>query len=381
MKTAARRILLLSAYDAVSHRLWRERLSRLFEQDSWTQLTLAPRHFSWRVRGNSLLWALTEKETLEQDYDLLIATSMVDLSALRGFVPSLAQIPTLVYFHENQFAYPSNRQTRPNVEHQLVPLYAALCADHIAFNSHYNRHTFLAGAEALIKKLPDKIPATCYQQLLQSTVVPVPLAQPAPSVAGKTEGPLQVIWNHRWEYDKGPELLYQVVSKLIEAKVPIRLHMVGEKFKQIPAQFPKLIECLENYSKQCGIPLGRIGYIESKTDYADLLASCDVVLSTALHDFQGLAVQEACLAGCIPLAPNDLAYPDYLPQRYLYPLQADDQNTAQVILEHLSRLVAAKSLNAMPPLVDLSAYMGPAIITKYDEVFNTLLAKEKAETR
>ncbi len=377
MKPTTRRILLLSAYDAVSHRLWRERLARLFDQDSWTQLTLSPRHFSWRIRGNSLLWALTEKPTLEQDYDLLIATSMVDLSALRGMVPSLAQIPTLVYFHENQFAYPGNRQTRPNVEHQLVPLYAALCADHIAFNSHYNRRTFLAGAAALIKKLPDKIPASCYQQLLQSTVLPVPLAQAAPSLAGKTLGPLQVVWNHRWEYDKGPELLYQVVIALIEAKLPIRLHVVGEKFKQIPAQFPKLIERLGNYSELSGIPLGRIGYIESKADYADLLASCDVVLSTALHDFQGLAVQEACLAGCIPLAPNNLAYPDYLPQGYLYSLQADDQKTAQVILQHLNRLIAAKRQNAMPPLVDLSAYLGVAITTQYDEVFSRLLAKEK----
>jgi glycosyltransferase involved in cell wall biosynthesis len=329
------------------------------------------------VRGNSLLWAFAEKEALQQNYDLLIATSMVDLSALRGFMPSLAKIPTLVYFHENQFAYPSNRQIRPNVEHQLVPLYAALCADHIAFNSHYNRNTFLAGANSLLKQLPDKIPTTVNQQLLQSTVVPVPLSHQPSGGIEKIAGPLQVIWNHRWEYDKGPELLLQVVLQFTKARLPIRLHIVGERFKQVPTQFKQIIDCLENYSQQSSIALGHIGYIESETEYQHRLACCDVVLSTALHDFQGLAIQAACLKGCVPLAPNGLAYPDYLPENYLYPVMETDQKTAEVILERLSQLAHAKSIGAMPASIDLRSYIGPAITAEYEAVFNKLLANQK----
>ena len=97
------RILLLSAYDAMSHKMWRGRLLEMFPEHTWTQLVLPPRHFNWRIRGNSLQWALNEKDLLNQDYDLLIATSMVDLASLRGFIPSIAQLPTLLYFHENQF--------------------------------------------------------------------------------------------------------------------------------------------------------------------------------------------------------------------------------------------------------------------------------------
>lgn len=373
MKTPERRILLLSAYDAVSHKLWRERLEQLFSTDRWTQLTLSPRHFAWRVRGNSLLWALTEKEILQQEYDLLIATSMVDLSALRGFVPALARIPTLLYFHENQFAYPSNRQTRPNVEHQLVPLYAALCADLIAFNSHYNRTSFLSGAKALLKQLPDTIPPAFYQQLLQSTVLPVPLVKHSLANSKRGTGVLQLIWNHRWEYDKGPELLLQIVQQSTDAKLPIQFHIVGEKFKKIPPQFTKIIECLKTFSRQSGIPLGRIGYIESRVEYAQLLSGCDVVLSTALHDFQGLAIQEACLAGCTPLAPDDLAYPDYLPECALYPIADNDQATAETVIQRLKALVLAKSENTMPTPIDLSSYIGPKIAAGYDSVFNKLL--------
>jgi hypothetical protein len=51
---------------------------------------------------------------------------MVDLATLRGLIPDLAQIPSVLYFHENQFAYPAGQQRKENVEPVLVPLYSAL---------------------------------------------------------------------------------------------------------------------------------------------------------------------------------------------------------------------------------------------------------------
>ena len=41
------------------------------------------------------------------------------------------------------------------------------------------------------------------------------------------------------------------------------------------------------------------GLIERKEDYRALLAEADVVLSTAIHDFQGLSVLEAVAAGLL----------------------------------------------------------------------------------
>ena len=102
------KILLLSAYDADSHRYWRKHLVENFPEHQWTVLSLPGRYFSWRIRGNSLSWAFGEQsEKLKRQYDLVIATSMTDLFSLRGFIPSLGNIPTLVYFHENQFDYPA----------------------------------------------------------------------------------------------------------------------------------------------------------------------------------------------------------------------------------------------------------------------------------
>ena len=76
------RILLLSAYDAVSHARWRRSLTSGIDAE-WTVLTLPPRHFSWRVRGNALTWWGQERTVLDQPWDHLLCTSMVDLAALR----------------------------------------------------------------------------------------------------------------------------------------------------------------------------------------------------------------------------------------------------------------------------------------------------------
>ena len=45
------RVLLLSPYDAMSHRYWREGLKNTFTEYEWVELTLPPRYFNWRIRS------------------------------------------------------------------------------------------------------------------------------------------------------------------------------------------------------------------------------------------------------------------------------------------------------------------------------------------
>lgn len=368
------KILVLSSYDAISHRLWRERLTEVFDEHSWTELSLPPRHFAWRIRGNSLLWASKEKELLSRDYDLLIATSMVDLSSLRGFIPSLARIPTLLYVHENQFAYPSNRSNRFNVEPLLVPLYAALCADAVAFNSEYNRQTFLEGASALLNKLPDQFPESVMNTLNASTVVPVPLQDSTmrgPRAASQKA--LSVVWNHRWEYDKGPELLLAIVEEIISQDLAVQLNVVGQQFREQPQEFTQIERLLSRKSSGCPVEKGLFGFIENPDDYSDLLGSADVALSTANHDFQGLAVQEACLLGCVPLTPDALAYPEYIPEKNRFPVKDSLEATAKAAVAMLRNYLEQKKSGELHCDVDLSAYQGQKIKRAYADQFEKLM--------
>ncbi|MEM1008468.1 MAG: DUF3524 domain-containing protein, partial [Myxococcota bacterium] len=49
-------VLLLSAYDAQSHRQWWKGLVRALDHWNWCVKTLPARYFSWRFRGNALSW-------------------------------------------------------------------------------------------------------------------------------------------------------------------------------------------------------------------------------------------------------------------------------------------------------------------------------------
>ena len=367
------RILVLSAYDAQSHQYWRTSLEEQFPQYEWTQLSLPARYFSWRVRGNSLSWAYNERETLEQPWDLIIATSMVDLSALRGFVPNISQVPTLVYFHENQFDYPASGNEISLVEPQLLSIYTALCADKIAFNSHYNRDTFLDGCSKLLKKLPDQVPKDISKLIsAKSSVLPVPLKQLPDQLLTSlkqnklqnTDAPLEIVWNHRWEYDKGPDTLYLVLKALMEQKVQCRVHVVGQRFRQIPEAFNKI-------QQECQSILGQWGYLERKADYWTLLFSSDVVLSTATHDFQGLAILEAVQAGCIPLVPNRLAYPEYLPKQYCYQTSSQEHEVVSIV-NALKERADQKRLGDMANVPDIGQLEWRSLKESYLRLVNEL---------
>jgi hypothetical protein len=56
----------------------------------------------------------------------------------------------------------------------------------------------------------------------------------------------------------------------------------------------------------------------SRKEYATLLSSADVAVSTAVNEFFGIAMVEACYAGCTPLVPDRLAYPELYPPEFRY---------------------------------------------------------------
>jgi glycosyltransferase involved in cell wall biosynthesis len=364
------RILLLSAYHANSHKAWADGLVAAIPAHQWTVLTLPPRHFSWRLRGNSLSWALLQSEQLNADYDLLVATSMTDLSALRGLCPSLCRLPTLVYFHENQFAYPVSAQQRQGVEPQMLNLYTALAADKVLFNSDYNRQTFIEGADRLLAKLPDFSPRSeVMNRLSDSEVLPVGIAPPAPAAPRLPSERLSVLWNHRWEYDKGPEQLLAVLQACERAALPLDMHIIGQQFRKRPKVFGDIERLL---TRSQSLACEHFGYVESREQYEKLLAASDVVLSTALHDFQGLAVMEAVAAGCRPLLPARLCYPQWFDAPYLYDSALDAPAAeAESAGQALTALLAEKRCGALQT-PDISDLYWPCIAAEYQRHFDAL---------
>lgn len=359
------RVLVLSAYDAPSHRYWREGLAAYCSADEFTHLTLPPRHFNWRIRGNSLSWAFGEADALRGDYDVLLATSQVDLSALRGFVPELAALPTLVYCHENQFAYPEGAGGAARVEPQIVNLYSALCADGLLFNSQWNLDSFLSGVEQLLARLPDHVPRGLPERLAErAEVLPVPVELPV-AVQDTPGEILQVVWNHRWEYDKGPECLLAAVQACLDLKLPVRFHVLGQQFRRWPEAFDKLARLFDAHPALAG----HWGFLEDRGAYLAQLGGAHVVLSTALHEFQGLAVLEGIAHGCLPLVPDRLSYPEFVPASLRYgSTPGDVAAEGRAIAARLAALIQLARAANWPSPPDIGAYGWAQLGPRYREV-------------
>lgn len=301
------RILLLSGYNTPSHEYWGNKLITSMPQFNWTILTLPPRKFSWRIRGNPLSWYATENEILNKSYDTILATSMVDLATIIGLFPHLGKCHKVYYFHENQFEYPlSQDKNNSNVESMMVNLYGALACDQVLFNSNYNRESFFKGARKFLKRINDYSPVQVMDIIeRKSSVIPVPIVKKDLNKSEKIKN--SIIWNHRWEYDKNPEDFYLALKELKKRGVDFKLIIMGIQFKNSPEAFSKI----EKEFKDSILCFGH----QTRKEYINWLKKGEFIISTAIHEFQGLAVMEGVQYGAIPLVPERLSYPQwFLPE-------------------------------------------------------------------
>lgn len=349
-------ITIISAYDALSHRLWREELgdylTHHLSNTQVRQVVLPDRHFSWRVRGSAL--TLSRHPGLQQPSDLIIATSMTDLAALKGMNPQLSDTQFFLYFHENQFAFP-DRSAEGLVDRQLTTIYSAITADLLLFNSEFNRRTFLEGTSQLLARMPDGVPANIVDDLAgKSRVLPVGLP-PADVTTAKTV--LSIAWNHRWEHDKGPSLLQEIVFELLNRNLDFQFSLFGKQFRKLPPELSDTQKLLADAGK-----LKHAGFVENRDDYLRQLAGNNIVLSTAHQEFQGLAIQEAMMRGCTPVVPDALCYPEYVPDQLRY----GSATEAVDIIESISHAEGNTP-------IDLSAYSQQVVGKNWIDVIQLFL--------
>ncbi len=340
------RILLLSAYHSASHRYWCEGLMAALPEIEWTLKTQPARYFSWRVRASGWIWGLAEDEDFARRPDLVIATSLTGLTALRALCPALAGVPLWVYFHENQFAHPRHAKQLEvhRANWQFHSLQNALLADRVSFNTAFNRDTFLAGAETLLRQLPEKLPGDPVESVREkSDVLPVPLTDEFAGFRSAPKDPNLIVWNHRWEWDKRPEVFLGALLALHREGIDFKLAMMGSGGGRGDVFASERAE-LEPH-------LVHWGEADPAT-YRKWIARAGVGASTALHDFQGLALLEAAQAGARVVAPRRLAYPEVLPGAEFYEGAPDDPAVDQRdFQEVLRRVLADKTAPAKAPPV------------------------------
>jgi glycosyltransferase involved in cell wall biosynthesis len=151
------------------------------------------------------------------------------------------------------------------------------------------------------------------------------------------------VWPHRWEHDKGPDELLALAETHTET-LNLRWTILGQQFRETP-------QALERFRQRFADRIDHVGYAESRDDYWQRVAACDWVLSTADHEFFGIAVVEALLAGCLPWLPERLSYTELLPPkaRGLSPAHPPDDPDAvrAAIRAHLEPALATNAVQRL----------------------------------
>lgn len=314
-------MLLCEPYFGGSHRSWAEGLARHTRHDL-RLVTHAGGFWKWRMEGAALTLAeqIDEVVAVWGRPDVVLASDMVHLPALVGFARrSLADVPVVLYMHENQLTYPTPPDTPRNDTYAMTNWLSLAVADRVVFNSEHHRRELLGQLPRFLRRSPDHRHLDRLAAVeAATTVLPVGVdldrfSRPRPDDGG----PPVVLWNHRWEYDKGPGAFFDALVEVAGTGVDFRVIVAGERFTRTP-------EAFEQGRRALGDRVTHFG-TSADDDYPTLLARADIVVSTSRHEFFGVAVVEAIAAGAFPLLPRRLAYPELVggDEAFLYDDQVD----------------------------------------------------------
>lgn len=308
------KVWLVEPYYTGSHQTWADGY-KVHSRHKVRLLTLPGRFWKWRMQGGAVTLARRAGEIGERP-DLILASDMLNLPVFMALCGErLASVPVALYFHENQLTYPLQPGEKRDLHYGFINFVSALRADAIFFNSAYHLSAFFDELPRLLKHFPD------YNELwtveaLRAKASRLPLGldlahfdthRPEEPATGR---PL-VLWNHRWEYDKDPQTFFRAIYTLADqadkgSGADFGLILLGESFRNWPDEFLVARQRLPEH-------IVHFGYAQDAATYARLLWQADVVVGTALHEFFGASVVEACYCDCLPILPHRLAYPELLP--------------------------------------------------------------------
>lgn len=312
-------VLFVEPYDGGSHKSFRLGLTER-SGHRITSLTLPPRFWKWRMRGAAVWFADILNRMPDPAVDLLLVTGFLNVSDLRGMLaPPLDQVPLLLYMHENQLTYPLSPDEEFDFHFGFTNILSALASERVVFNSDFHRGLFLDKLSSYLGKMPEGVPRRVPERLAdRSEVLGVGLERtplPADHFPQYRGGPCAsdigpawprgkrhlIVWNHRWEFDKRPEVFAAAVNRLLDAGLDFEVALLGEA-KSHDDLFSPLAERLGDRCRA-------FGWLPSRADYDRLLEAADIVVSCAEQEYFGISVAEAVHAGCYPVLPRGQVYP------------------------------------------------------------------------
>jgi glycosyltransferase involved in cell wall biosynthesis len=240
-----------------------------------------------------------------------------------------------MFFHEDQLTYPARPGKTKDPEFGAINVLSALSADACCFVTHWAQDAFF---EAILQTGFDHADGVVHWLSGRSVICPVGCDFDAIDAAREKkrfdhDRPLHILWSHRHDHDKNPQVFFCTVAELADEGLDFRVSILG-------------MECLdstlllEETVRRLGNRLVHRGFLNGAA-YACALTQADVVVSCAFQETQGLAVIEAVRAGCRPLLPRRLCYPEIfgdLPAALFYENRSQMKKVLRDAIQNPSRI-------------------------------------------
>ncbi len=356
-------VLVLEPWYQGSHRSWVEgwrsnskhTIDVVTGSDSgWRRsLVTAPSRFAEAINETS------------QPIDALVASTPIDLATLLGLLDrSKYRPPTLLYMHESQIGYPAGPKGGQAYRAMITDWNSIMSADKVVVATQFHADLLLEHMPSFADDLVEGFGTKTRSVLEDLHVVPVGVETSGlhPKVLS---GPIRVLWNHRWSHDKNPGEFVHAMTILAAEGHQFELYALGEversgekSYRRLQAQLPERI---------------RVSGTQTKEIYRQALCSSDLVVSTAQHEFFGLAIAEAIAAGARPVLPDRLAYPEIIPENL------SSQFLYQGSLEEALRSTLTQSRDEIhryryATLEHISRFSWSKVAPKYDLLLDEMLA-------
>lgn len=361
------RIVFVEPFYKDSHKQWLDDFKR-FSSHELTLITLPGRHWKWRMHGAAI--TLAEK-TNRMDFvpDLFLCSDMLHLPIYKSLLQErFNRIRIGIYFHENQISYPwsPNDEDVPlkrDRHYGFINYVSALVADKVFFNSEYHKKSFLEALPSFLKAFPDYPNLDTVDIIKAKSSVlylGMDLEKLSKHKAQKNKGEPIILWNHRWEYDKGPDLFFNTLFRLKEEGCFFKLIVTGKSYKNYPEIFDEAKSRLKD-------EIIHWGYADGIVQYYALLNKATIIPITSIQDFFGISVVESIYMGAVPILPKRLSYPEHIKNEAFFYEKNEE------FFEKLKAILMGSFRFDDVDLGNVYAYDWRKLIKTYDEEMQNLI--------
>ena len=303
-------ILYVEPYYSGSHKSWIDSYQK-YSNHKVEILSLPGKKWKWRMHGAAITLA-NKYNNMNKKFDLVICSDMINLPVFKSLCnKNILESKVVMYFHENQLSYPwspydSDIKNNRDLHYAFINYSSSLISDFNFFNSKYHYESYINELRKYLNKMPDFKNKDSIDIIKNKSEV-LYLGCELKNIFNKDNKEKNtkpvILWNHRWEYDKNPNLFFKILFDIKKEGNNFSLIVLGKKYSEYPEIFDAAKDILKN-------EIIHFGYCETKDEYLSLLNQSDILPVTSNQDFFGISIMEAICANCYPILPNRLTYPE-----------------------------------------------------------------------